>query len=216
GTASPPRSRSGGMRMIATLSRWKRSSRNSPSRTAASRSRLVAAITCTSTRRPEVAPIRRTSFSSMTFRNLDCSGAVMWPISSRKMVPPSAVSKRPARAAFASVNAPFSWPKSSASTRFSGSAVQLTSMKGPFRRPPPAGGGGGGPPGPLPRPRGGGGGGGGAPRPWGHLRDAADQRPQALGGGGLAHDAARSGPPLGVVGDLPPLAPAAQRLLDLE
>jgi len=31
-----------------------------------------------------------------------------------KIVPPSAVSKRPARAALASVKAPFSWPKSSA------------------------------------------------------------------------------------------------------
>src|SRR5207244_350392 len=99
--------------------------------------RLVAAITCTSTRRCVVAPIRRTAFSSITFRNFDWSDGEMWPISSRRMVPPCAVSNRPARAAFASVNAPFSWPKSSASTRFSGSAVQFTSMNGPSRRPPP-------------------------------------------------------------------------------
>ena len=85
-----------------------------------------------------VAPIRRTVFSSMTFRNFDCSAGETWPISSRKMVPPSAVSNSPARAVFASVKAPRSWPNSSASTRCSGRAVQLTSMNGPSRRPPVA------------------------------------------------------------------------------
>jgi len=36
-------------------------------------------------------------------------------ISSRKSVPPSAISKRPTRSVLASVNAPFTWPKSSLS-----------------------------------------------------------------------------------------------------
>ena len=45
---------------------------------------------------------------SMTLRNFACSAGEMWPISSRKIAPPSAVSKRPARAVLASVKAPFS------------------------------------------------------------------------------------------------------------
>ena len=40
----------------------------------------------------------------------------MSPISSRNIVPPSATSKRPLRAASAPVNAPFSWPNSSLSS----------------------------------------------------------------------------------------------------
>ena len=52
------------------------------------------------------------------------------PISSRKIVPPSASSKRPCRIATAPVNAPFSWPNSSLSTSVGGSAAQLTRTSG--------------------------------------------------------------------------------------
>ena len=45
-------------------------------------------------------------------------------------MPPSASSKRPARAAAAPVKAPRSWPKSSLSSRASGSAPQFTATKG--------------------------------------------------------------------------------------
>src|SRR4051794_13163168 len=53
----------------------------------------------------------------------------MSPISSRNSVPPSACSKRPMRCLSAPVNAPFSWPKSSDSRRFSCSAAQFTLTK---------------------------------------------------------------------------------------
>jgi hypothetical protein len=52
------------------------------------------------------------------------------PISSRKIVPVCASSKRPLRCASAPVNAPFSWPNSSLSMIVSGSAARLTLMKG--------------------------------------------------------------------------------------
>ena len=52
---------------------------------------------------------------------------LMSPISSRKIVPPSAVSNLPRRSATAPVNAPRTWPKSSLSINSSGMAAQLTS-----------------------------------------------------------------------------------------
>src|SRR5437879_270078 len=52
-------------------------------------------------RRCVVAPIRRMAFSSITFRNFDWSEGEMCPISSSRMVPPCAVSNRPARAGLA-------------------------------------------------------------------------------------------------------------------
>jgi hypothetical protein len=58
----------------------------------------------------------------------------MSPISSRNSVPPFAVSKRPFFMALASVNAPFSWPNSSASMSVSGIAEQLMATNGPFWR----------------------------------------------------------------------------------
>ena len=58
----------------------------------------------------------------------------MSPISSSSSVPPSASSKRPLRSASAPVKAPRSWPKSSLSSTPSGSAAQLTLMKGFSRR----------------------------------------------------------------------------------
>ncbi len=60
------------------------------------------------------------------------------PISSRKMVPPSAWAKRPARALEAPVNAPLACPNSSDSTRLAGIAAQFTGTNGPLRRPDPA------------------------------------------------------------------------------
>ena len=52
------------------------------------------------------------------------------PTSSRKIVPPSASSKRPIRFSVAPVNAPFSWPKSSLSRTPSPKALQLTATNG--------------------------------------------------------------------------------------
>ena len=49
-------------------------------------------------------------------------------------MPPCAASKRPSRAVVAPVNAPFSWPNSSASRIDSGIAAQLTATNGPFAR----------------------------------------------------------------------------------
>ena len=56
------------------------------------------------------------------------------PISSRKSVEPSAISKRPLRWATAPVKAPFSCPKSSLSTSEGGSAAQLSLTRGRARR----------------------------------------------------------------------------------
>ena len=58
----------------------------------------------------------------------------MSPISSRNSVPPEASSNLPARASWASVKAPFSWPNSSLSSNVSVRAAQLTAMNGSLRR----------------------------------------------------------------------------------
>src|SRR5471032_2861575 len=58
----------------------------------------------------------------------------MSPISSRNSDPPSACSKRPIRCLSALVNAPFSWPNSSDSSRFSCSAAQFTFTNARFAR----------------------------------------------------------------------------------
>ena len=49
-------------------------------------------------------------------------------------MPPSADSNRPIRRSVAPVKDPFSWPKSSLSSRLSESAAQCTAMKGPRER----------------------------------------------------------------------------------
>ena len=54
----------------------------------------------------------------------------MSPISSRKMVPPSAASKSPFWSRWAPVKAPLTWPKSSLSSRVSVRAPQLSATKG--------------------------------------------------------------------------------------
>ncbi len=60
----------------------------------------------------------------------------MSPISSRKSVPPSAISNFPSRAVTAPVKAPFSWPKSSLSTSSRENAAQFTLTSGFVRRGP--------------------------------------------------------------------------------
>jgi two-component system C4-dicarboxylate transport sensor histidine kinase DctB len=60
--------------------------------------------------------------------------AGMEPISSRRIVPPRACSKRPKRGRIAPGKAPASWPKSSLSTVWAGSAAQLIATKGRFAR----------------------------------------------------------------------------------
>ena len=57
----------------------------------------------------------------------------VFPISSRKIVPPCASSKRPGFLRSAPVKEPFSCPKSSDSASVSGSAAQLNWMNGPVR-----------------------------------------------------------------------------------
>ena len=54
----------------------------------------------------------------------------MTPISSRKIVPPSASANRPFLLVTAPVNAPRTWPNSSDSISVSGSAAQLTRTSG--------------------------------------------------------------------------------------
>ncbi len=76
----------------------------------------------------------RTVRSCSTRSSFTCSGKGSSPISSRKRVPPSASAKRPSRARSAPVNAPFSWPNSSDSRRFSGIAPQFTATKGSLTR----------------------------------------------------------------------------------
>src|SRR5262245_20525828 len=55
-------------------------------------------------------------------------------MSSRKIVPPSAISKRPGRSLIAPVNAPRSWPKSSDSINVSENSAQLTATNGRWLR----------------------------------------------------------------------------------
>ena len=58
------------------------------------------------------------------------------PISSRKIVPPSATSKSPFLSAWAPVKAPRLWPNSSLSSSVSGSAPQFCATKRCSRRAP--------------------------------------------------------------------------------
>jgi len=86
---------------------------------------LVAAIRRTLTRSSCVPPTRVKVPSSRNRSNLAWSGRLISAISSRKMVPPSASSTRPGFCFRAPVNAPFSWPNNSLSSRVSGMAAQL-------------------------------------------------------------------------------------------
>ncbi len=91
---------------------------------------LVAEMTRTLTCLVRDEPTRSISPVSSTRSSLACWRMGTLPISSRKMVPLSASSKRPMRSVRASVNAPFTCPKSSLSKVPSGNAPVLTATSG--------------------------------------------------------------------------------------
>ena len=90
----------------------------------------MAAITRTLSLIGWTPPRRSISRSCSTRSSLTCVAGDSSPISSRKIVPPWASSKRPFFSVRASVKAPGSWPNSSDSIRLSGSAAQLTLTNG--------------------------------------------------------------------------------------
>ncbi len=79
------------------------------------RLRLVAATTRTSTVRRWLEPSTSKVRSCSTRSSFTCDAGSRSPISSRKIVPPLAISKRPLRSWRASVNAPRTWPNISLS-----------------------------------------------------------------------------------------------------
>ena len=87
-------------------------------------------MTRTSILRARDDPTRSISPDSRTRSSLACWRTGTFPISSRKIVPPSASSKRPMRSVRASVKAPFTCPKSSLSNRPSASAPVFTATSG--------------------------------------------------------------------------------------
>ena len=105
-----------------------------PARTASARSRFELATSRTSTSSSSFPPTRRNVRVSRTRRNFTCSSGGISVTSSRKSVPPWAISKVPARRRSAPVNEPFSCPKSSLSTRVGEIAPQLTATNGPRAR----------------------------------------------------------------------------------
>ncbi len=88
----------------------------------------------TSTRRVLEEPTRSNSPVSRTRRSLGWRFKGTFAISSRKSVPPSAISKRPTRSVFASVKAPFTWPNSSLSKTPSERPPALTVARGRLAR----------------------------------------------------------------------------------
>ncbi len=112
---SSRRWRSGGTSMGKTARRKYKSGRKRCSCMACRRSRFVAAITRTSTFVSVWEPSRQNTPSWSTRSSFDCSSRGSSPISSRKIVPPSATSKRPNFRLSAPVKAPFSYPNSSLS-----------------------------------------------------------------------------------------------------
>ena len=93
----------------------------------------MAAITRTSTRSVRSAPSGSNSRSCSTRSSLDWSAGLIVPISSRKIVPPSASANLPFFVVVAPVNAPRTWPNSSDSSNDSGIAAQFTLMSGMSR-----------------------------------------------------------------------------------
>ena len=93
-------------------------------------SRLVAAITRTSTFWLRSEPSGSNSRSCSTRSSFACSAVAIVPISSRKIVPPSASANLPFLLVSAPVKAPRTWPNSSDSSRFSGIAAQFTLTSG--------------------------------------------------------------------------------------
>ena len=88
----------------------------------------MAAMIRVSTLFVRVSPTRSNSPSCKIRRSLTWSLGVVLLISSRKMLPVWAASKRPVRLSRAPVNEPLTWPKSSDSSRLSVRAPQLTRM----------------------------------------------------------------------------------------
>src|SRR2546427_12727543 len=131
---SARRSRSGGIAIGNTFNRYNRAGRKRPVRTASWRSRFVAAITRTATRSGRLDPTGSNSCSCRTRRSFTRVSRGSSPISSRKIVPPSASSKRPTRRSRAPVKAPFTCPNNSLSTRPAEIALQFTFTSGRSRR----------------------------------------------------------------------------------
>jgi len=71
-------------------------------------------------------------FSCNTLKSLGCKCKGKSPISSKKRTPPLADSISPSLLDIAPVKAPFSYPKSSASSSSEGTAEQFIATKGPF------------------------------------------------------------------------------------
>ena len=103
-------------------------------RPSARRSRLVAAMTRTSTWIVSLPPTRSNSRSCRKRSSLTWTAGEISPISSRNSVPPSACWKRPSRRPTAPVKAPRSWPNSSLSSSDSASAAQCSLTNGPLAR----------------------------------------------------------------------------------
>ena len=97
------------------------------------RSWCVAQTTRTSTAISWRPPTRSIVRSCRKRSSLACSDIGRSPISSSISVPPWAVSILPTVVLVAPVKAPFSWPKSSVSSRFSGIAAQLMATNLPLR-----------------------------------------------------------------------------------
>ena len=95
-------------------------------RRAAPAARLVAAMTRTSIGTGLLAPTGVTWRCSSAVSNLGWRWSGRLPTSSRNRVPPSAAWSRPMRSPRASVKAPFTWPNSSDSNRFSATAPRST------------------------------------------------------------------------------------------
>ncbi len=102
--------------------------------TSCSRSRFVAETIRTSARRVVPSPRRSNSLSCRNRRSWLCKVIPISPTSSRKRVPPSACSTRPAWSRTAPVKAPRACPNSSLLSNCSERAGQLTVTKGRSRR----------------------------------------------------------------------------------
>src|SRR5260370_767229 len=96
------------------------------------KSRFVADNSRTSTGSVSLPPTRSISRSCTARKIFACSARLISTISSRNRAPPVACAKRPILRVMAPVNAPFSWPNSSLSSRFSGIAAQFTATTGPL------------------------------------------------------------------------------------
>ena len=94
----------------------------------------MARITRVSTLNVLVPPTGSNSNSCSTRSSFTCMPGLAVPISSRKIVPPSACMNLPILSPVAPVNAPATWPNSSLSSSVSGSAPQATSTNGLSRR----------------------------------------------------------------------------------